>query len=60
VEVEQYSTQRRSKKKEIKDILEFNEMKLQCTQTNGTHESIPKRKTLISECLQKETRESMH
>ena len=35
-------------------------MKPQHTQTYGTHESISKRKTHSSECLQKQTRESTH
>jgi hypothetical protein len=43
-------------KKEIKDVLEFNE--------NGTttypNENIPKRKTHSSECCQKETRKNIH
>ena len=47
-------------KKEIKDFLELMKMKPQHTQLMGHNESISKRETHSSECLQKETRESTH
>ena len=48
-------------KKEIKDFLELNENEAKTyPKFMGHNESISKRETHRSECLQKETRESTH
>jgi hypothetical protein len=47
-------------KKKIKDYLEFKEHDHNIPKLMGHNESSPKRKTHSSECLQKETRASIH
>ena len=50
----------KKKKKEFKDLSEFNENKGTTHPNTGHNESRGRRKTHSSECLQKETGESLH